>query len=136
MGRNKLTINFDGFAEMYEKLDRLNADTKKITEEALKESFNYVTPKVEAAIAPHKLTGATQGSLKKNAEVEWSGSRASAEVGFDIKNGGLPSVFLMYGTPKMSPDRKLYNAFYGTATKKKVKEIQEKVFNKALSKYF
>lgn len=36
MARNKLTISFDGFEEIMEKLDRATADTKKSRKEHYK----------------------------------------------------------------------------------------------------
>ena len=44
MARNKLTISFDGFEEIMEKLDRATADTKEVTERALQKSYDAVTP--------------------------------------------------------------------------------------------
>lgn len=134
MARNKLTIDFSGFEEMFEKLDRVGANTKQITEDALQASYEAVTPTIKAAIKPHHFTGQTEKSLAENEKVEWEGKTAYIKVGFNIRKGGLASIFLMYGTPKMSPDRKLYNAIYGSATKKKVKQIQKEVFQEELRK--
>lgn len=131
-GKNKLTINFTGFREYMEKLERLGSDTKALTEKALKESFDTVTPGIEAAIKSHKFTGDTEASLVKNANVKWAGTQASVEVGFDIPHGGLPSVFLMYGTPRMKPDMNLYNSIYGSATKSKVRKAQQAVFEEEM----
>lgn len=147
MAKNKLTVDFKGFKEVYAQLDKLNADTKKITEEALEKSFEAVTPGIQAAIAPHHDTGDTEKSLVTSAEVKWQGTVGSVEVGFDIEHGGLPSVFLMYGTPKhaaanqygksgsvsgVTADKNLYESIYGRSTKNKVKKIQADIFNKAL----
>jgi hypothetical protein len=41
---------------------------------------------------------------------------------------GLTTVFLMYGTPKMTKVSKMYNAVYGSKMKKEVGEIQRAVF--------
>lgn len=134
MARNKLTISFDGFDEIMEKLDRATADTKEITEKALQKSYDIVTPNIEKAIEPHHLTGQTEQSLAKNERVEWEGTKAYIKVGFNISKGGLPSIFLMYGTPRMQPDKKLYNSIYGSSTKKKVKKVQEEIFQEELRK--
>lgn len=125
---NKTRIEFDGFEEVIARLSKLEGNVKNVTEKALKETHKVITKKAETAIAAHKLTGATQKSLKKNAEISWAGSEASVETGFDISNGGLPSIFLMYGTPRMKKDQNLYNAFFGNKTKKEVMELQEKIF--------
>jgi len=140
----KLQIEFDGFDEVIARLNKLGARTKPIAEQALKESHAYVTEQVQSAIAPHKQTGKTEASLQTSPKIEWSGSLGSVEVGFDIHHGGLPSIFLMYGTPRHAganqygkhgksvggtgKDSKLYNAFYGTKTRNKIKEIQEEIF--------
>lgn len=134
MSRNKMNLDFDGFIQLSEKLIKLGGDLERTTEKALKKSFEAVTPGIESAITPHKLTGKTQSTLRKNGTVKWTGSVAEVPVGFDISGGGLPSIFLMYGTPHMKPDRKLYNSIYGAKTRKKVKELQAEVFGNELRK--
>lgn len=125
---NKTRIEFEGFEEVITRLTQLEGDIKGVTEKALRETHKVITKKAETAIAPHKETGATEKSLKKNAEIKWVGSEASVETGFSIRNGGLAHIFLMYGTPRMKKDQNLYNAFFGNKTKKEVTEIQENIF--------
>ena len=125
---NKTRIEFEGFEEVIARLKKLDGDIKGVTEKALRETHKVITKNAETAIAPHKQTGATEKSLKRNAEIEWAGSVASVETGFSIRNGGLPSIFLMYGTPRMKKDQNLYNAFFGNKTKKEVMELQETIF--------
>ena len=125
---NKTRIEFDGFEEVIARLTKLDGDIKGVTEKALRETHKIITKKAETAIAPHKETGATEKSLKRNAEIEWAGTLASVETGFSIRQGGLPSIFLMYGTPRMKKDQNLYNAFFGNKTRKEVMELQEKLF--------
>ena len=79
-------------------------------------------------MAPHNDRGITAESIVTSPHIEWAGSVGSVDIGFDIPNGGLPSVFLMYGTPKMTPDRKLYNAVYGNKTKQLVHDAVEEIF--------
>lgn len=132
--KNRLTVDFEGFEEMFAKLDKMQADTKKITEKALIKSYEEITPAIGQNIAPHYFTGATEKSLVKTKKVEWNGSTAYIKIGFDISKGGMASIFLMYGTPRMQPDRKLYNSIYGAATRKKVREVQKKIFTEELKK--
>lgn len=130
----KFTIQFDGYKGLAEMLDKLNGDLIKTAEEALDKSHEYVTPKLQKAMIKHKNTGETERSLITKSNAHHEGMIVSVDVGFKIRKGGLPSIFLMYGTPKMDPDKELYNALYGTKTKKDIKEIQRKVFEKALRK--
>lgn len=130
----KMQIEFEGFNEAIAKLKSLEGDIRKTTEKALKETHKIVTSNAETAIRPHKRTGRTQDTLKRDAAVTWAGTMASVEVGFDIHNGGLASIFLMYGTPRMKKDQKLYNAFYGSKTKKEVHKLQEEIFMDEIAK--
>ena len=96
---------------------------------------------LERDIKAHRRTGRTAKSLRKNNKVTWQGTTASIDVGFDIKGGGLASIFLMKGTPRHEPnhpgtkqDKKLYNDVYGAATQRKIQEMQEKHLQEALEK--
>ena len=144
---SKLKIEFDGFEEVVARLSKLEGDVKGTTEKALKESRDYVTPKLHSAMAKHRKTGQTESAIRNSEPVSWSGTVASIPVGFDIYNGGLPSIFLMYGakphrigrgTPRMHPgtkqDKNLYNAIYGSATRNAIKQIQEDIFYDAIRK--
>lgn len=139
--KTKLSIDFDAFTEYAKKLEKVGADIKKITEECLTEAAEYVTDNLEKDIKPHKRTRRTEKSLRKNSKVTWQGTTASIDVGFDIAEGGLASIFLMKGTPRHEPnhpgtkqDKRLYNDVYGAATQKKIQEMQEKHLQEALEK--
>lgn len=130
----KMRLEFTGFEEYAERLDKLGGDLKKTTEKALIETHKLLTPKVEEAFRKHdvKYSHDTMKSLKKDARVEWDGSVAAIGVGFKISEGGFPSIFIMYGTPRMQPDKKVYNSIYGN--RKKVRELQEKIFAEEIAK--
>lgn len=135
----KVAVEFAGFDEVLKKLNKLGADTKQITEDALQKSFDIVTKKAEAAIAKPNLpaggkfsTGRTEESLTRTLEVTWTGTEASAPVGFNIKKGGLPSIFMMYGTPRYMKVQAVYDAFYSSATEGDVLNAQREVFFKAM----
>lgn len=131
MSKNKLSIDFKNFEEYAEKLDKLGGDLRAAVEQALQESAELVAQQLQADMPKHHRTGRTQRSILNN-RVEWNGTIAEIKVGFDISNGGFPSIFLMYGTPRMAKDQKLYNDVYGAATKRKVRELQEKIFADAI----
>lgn len=135
----KVAVEFAGFDEVLKKLNKLGADTKQITEDALQKSFDIVTRKAEAAIAKPNLpaggkfsTGRTEESLTRTLDVTWTGTEASAPVGFNIKKGGLPSIFMMYGTPRYIKVQAVYDAFYSSATEGEVLNAQREVFYKAM----
>lgn len=135
----KIAVEFAGFDEVLRKLNKLGADTKAITEEALQKSFDIVTKKAEAAIAKPNLpaggkysTGKSAESLTRTLEVTWTGTEASAPVGFNIKRGGYPTIFMMYGTPRYMKVQALYDAFYSSETEGEVLNAQREVFFKAM----
>ena len=139
MSRMKISINFKGFEEYAEKLEGLGGDLRAAVDEALTESYEYVTRNLEADMKKHYLTGETERSILRDSKVEWNGNIGEIKVGFDIKNRGLPSVFLMYGTPRHAPghpgttaDKQLYDDVYGSSTKRKISKIQKDIFEKAL----
>ena len=140
MAKNKITIDFDGYEVIKKQLDALGGNaTTRAVESALKASQQVVAEQVAAEISPHTETGKTKQSIVTNSPVEWTGDAAQIGVGFDINGGGLPSIFLMYGTklhgqPHIEPDRNLYNAVYGAQTRKKIMEIQEQAFYKVLER--
>lgn len=133
MARMKLEI--EGLNELLNRIELLNGNVRATTEQALRETHRIVTHKAENAMSATYLpargkysTGETLLHLRRNAAIEWHGDVAEVKVGFDIKRGGLTSIFLMYGTPRMKPDKELYNAFFGNRTKKEIVEAQENVF--------
>lgn len=128
----KLKLDFSGLDKMIEDMHKMGANVKEVSEKALIKSRDYINSNLETAMQPHIRTGKTLGSLKK-APVEWSGTLAKIPVGFDIANGGFASIFLMYGTPRMKKDTKLYKAIYGKETKAKVEEIMKGELQKALN---
>lgn len=139
MASNLFSCEFDGMDELIGRLKKLDGDTKSITEKALKKTHGYVTPKLREDMAKHSRTGRTEQSIKERAEVNWVGSVASVDIGFDISKGGLASVFLMhgtkvYGTPRTKKDQKLYNDIYGKATTQAVRDLQQEVFYAELRK--
>ena len=129
-----MQLQFKGFDELISQYEAMNGDVKRAVEASLKESKDYITKQASSAIRQHRRTGRTESSLDKSMNVLWSGSEASIDVGFHIHDGGLPSVFLMYGTPRMAKDQKLYDAFYGAKTKREVKRIQEEAILKVINR--
>lgn len=139
MSKN-FALDFSGFLDLAERISEAGGDDalKKATENALKATDEYLTAEIEKAMrsSPHNFerTGKTAGSLDKNYDVEWTGTVAKAKVGFKISEGGLPSIFLAYGTPHIDPDTKLKNAMKGTGSyKKEIEEIQKAEFNKVMN---
>lgn len=128
----KLKLEFDGFDEVLSKLKKLEGDVKTTAEKALKKSHEYVTPLLEESAQKPNLprkgkysTGKTLKSLERDAVVQWVGEEAQVYVGFNIEKGGLPSIFMMYGTPRYMKNQKMYDAIFASKTQEKIRQIQE-----------
>ena len=132
---NKLAFDTKGLEDMIAWLSEYEGrEERRAVEEALRDSKDYVTKQLAQEIKRHRRTGITEKSLDQNDTVTWEGTEASIPVGFHIRQGGIASIFLMYGTPRMQPDKKLYNAIYGSRTKKEIHDIQEAAFIRAISR--
>lgn len=137
----KIKLEFEGFDQMIKEFERMEKDMKPAVNKALKKSFEYVTDGIQTTIPQHRRSGRTEDSLITDPEISWSGNMAEIPVGFKLSNGGLASQFLIYGAkasitgvPYRAPDMKLYNAILGSATRKKIAEIQKEVFEEELTR--
>ena len=138
---NKIKIDFSELESYQKRLEELagGAAVERAFESALKASQNVIAKNVGAAMMKHVETGETKRSIIDNAAVEWTGDVASVDVGFRISAGGLPSIFLMYGTklhgqPHITPDKNLYNAVYGAKVRKQIVQIQKEAFEKVIER--
>lgn len=135
----KMSLEFAGFDAVRRKLNKLGADTKTIADEALIKTHEIVTEKADKAITTANLpaggkysTGRMKNSLQRTPKVSWKGTEGSVNVGFDIRKGGLPSIFMMYGTPRYMKVQALYDAFFSDQTIGEVANAQKQIFYKAL----
>lgn len=134
-----MKLEFRGFDEILQKLTKAEADTKAIAEEALKETHKIVTEKARISAQKPNLPrqgkyshGGTLKSLQENAEITWNGSVGSVVVGFDVKHGGLPSIFMIKGKPERMENPMMYEAFYGDQTEAEITAKQKEIFYKAM----
>lgn len=137
--KNRIGLQFSGFAEMAARLDELQGDLQRTTEEALIKSKEVVTAKLLEATnkanypAQGKYsTGRTRQSIDTTKNVTWQGTTAEINVGFDLERSGLTSIYLMYGTPRMAKVQAIYDAVYGSRVKAEIKRIQKETFDAAI----
>lgn len=141
MSKNKVSLDYKVFEKYAEELQKLGGDLKEATTQVLQNTHDMVTADIDRAMKKHNKTGRTSRSILRHSTVQWEGEIASIDVGFDIANGGLPSVFLMYGTPRHAPghpgteaDKELYDAIYGAKIKRRRREMTEAVMQRAIKK--
>ena len=143
VARNKIGLQVKGFDEYMAKLDELGGTDamRRGVESALKASKQYVNPLIEQAMAKGNLPAqgkysynTTKNSIDNDMSVEWEGMTASVKVGFDFKKSGMTSIFLIYGTPRMSPVKGLKAAIYGNKTNKAIAQIQGEALDKVIDR--
>lgn len=130
MARNTLKLDTKGFEQLLIKLDSVGGNVQEVVTKALEEAGQKISEDTHKAMAKQNLPaggkysrGTTEKAIVDNPQVEWSGSKASIDVGFDF---GMPGAggYLITGTPKMQPNKEL-NKMY--KSKKYMKEIQEQM---------
>ena len=148
--KNKITLDFPGIKATFERFEKMDLAVGPAVSEALQKSYDYVTSHLEDQIEQHHRTGRTAESLLKNEKVQVEGTTYYINVGFDVSNGGLASIFLMYGSPKqlitryhgkkkstwnhpgMDADQVLYDLVFGKTTKQEIAKRQKKVYEKRM----
>ena len=134
----KMQILFNGFEDLAAEVDRSDGDLQKAVDEALTETAKYIQSQVATAAAPYAAkgrkgyaTGRMYGSIIEDGLVTWNGHVAEVGTGFALnESNGWHSIFIMYGTPRMAKDTKVYNAIKGAKTKKEIERIQQEVMQK------
>ncbi len=134
----RMSIMFDGFKDLAYKIDEAGGDLHAAVDEALTETQFYIQHQVESASMAYAhnglkgyATGKMFNSIINDGVIDWSGTVATVRVGFDLHQaGGFHSIFVMYGTPKMAKDQKVYNAIRGTKTQKDIAKIQQSIMEK------
>lgn len=136
----KMSIIFYGFADLAEQIDRNGGDLHKAVDEALTATQKLIQDNLATAAAPYAskgLKGYAKGrmyqDILKDASVQWNGEVAEVDAGFLLsEKGGWHSIFVMYGTPRMAKDPKIYNAIKGAKTRKDIEAIQTEIMQKYL----
>ncbi len=137
------SLDFNGFLDLAEEIDELGEGyLQKAVDNAFTASKDFVNKTIENAMNDSKYnfdgTGYSQGKAKaslnevRQRPVEWNGTTASAYTGVDLSEAP-EMVFMIYGTPHMQKDNKLYNAVKVKGkVKKEVEKIQMQEFNKVI----
>lgn len=129
MAKNSLKLDLRGFEAYIDQLRELGEDVADATEKALLGSAEIVNEELHNQMRKHRVTGATEKSIRE-AKVTWKGEKASIKVGFNIKKGGEPAIYLEHGRPTQRPMPVLKPAM--DAAEKEVKSYQERTLQEAM----
>jgi len=126
---NSMKLSMKGFEDMLERIQKSGGNINQAAEKALIEGAKPFRDDLKKGIQKHYRTGLTESTLR-DLKVEWDGNIASLKTGFDISKGGLPALFIEYGTPTQKA-----NPFIRPSIKRnesKAKRIQKEELMKAL----
>ena len=123
------------FADLLRMIDKKGKDVKAAADDALTATSELISQNLTTAASPYAgrgrkgyATGRMYGTILHDRPT-WEGNIATVKAGFRIRDA-LESIFIMYGTPKIAKDTKVYNAIMGTKTKKEIKAKQEEILQK------
>lgn len=122
-------VQFEGVEEAIKRLEKIGGNVNEAVEEALQETYDYVTPNLKKELDRYKIrSGDMVQSFRKKEKVQWYGFIAQIKAGFDYDISQHALYHMITGSPYRKPDKKLYNALYGAKTKKEIQRIQKEVF--------
>lgn len=104
----KTRVDFYGGAELLQKIEKAGGNVEEALIKAMKKSLEKPKQEMLDFIKQHHLTGVTEDSFIE--EIEIDKGVITARIGFSVKKGGLPAIFLNVGTPKMPPTWFIDNA--------------------------
>lgn len=140
---NKLKFEVENMDFWVKKFKEKDVNLKEVTDKALVESKKIVNAKLEKdTIKPNfprqgkyaSPNEPVKNSINKQFNTEWQAYVDGIKIGYDLNVSGLVSIFLMYGTAKMRPAKKLKNDIFGKATREEIKKKQEEIFMEFLLK--
>lgn len=108
-GGGKTYVDFYGGDDLLKKIEEAGGDVEQAIISALKRSLGKPKGEMLNFIAQHRLTGVTEDSFVEEIETDNRG-KITAKIGFSVKKGGLPAIFLNVGTPRMAPTYFIDNA--------------------------
>lgn len=101
-GKNR--IDFYGSSELLKKLEAAGANVEQCVIDALQKSVEKPKQEMYDYMKAHTRKGDYVHTIDSfTTEIKKEGDKVFVKVGFDIKKGGLPAVFLNYGTPRIQP---------------------------------
>lgn len=126
--KNNTMLEITGVSELLKKIEKAKGDAVPAVAEMAKKSLEIIGENANQFMQGHKLTGDTLGSYDMHAKIDRD--TVKGVVGYDVKKGGLPAIFLDVGTPTQKGYFWKYYAVENT--RQQVEQIQQETLKKIL----
>lgn len=122
-------VEMYGVSDLLNKIEAAGGKVDEAVKKAVNASLAQVGMKMQLFMLGHKESGDTYSSYEQ-IMASIKDNKVEAMVGYNIKNGGLPAIFLDVGTPKQKPYFFRYYAVENS--RKQIEEIQRATLNEIL----
>lgn len=122
-------VEMYGVSDLLKKIEAAGGKVDEAVKKATDNSLEQVGMKMQLFMMEHRQTGETIASYEQ-IKAELKGESVQAMVGYNVKNGGLPAIFLDVGTPKRKPYFFRYYAVENS--RQQIEEIQRATLNEIL----
>lgn len=122
-------VEMYGMKELLNKIEDAGGKVDEAVAKAVNNSLEQVGMKMQLFMLEHRETGDTYQSYEQ-IMAKIKDNKVEAMVGYNVKNGGLPSIFLDVGTPKQKPYFFRYYAVENS--REQIEQIQRATLNEIL----
>lgn len=122
-------VEMYGVSDLLKQIEAAGGNVDSAVQKSVDKSLEVVGSKMQNFMRGHKDSGETYESLEQTA-AKVNGGKVEAMVGYDVKKGGLPAIFLDVGTPKQKPYFFRYYAVENS--RQQIEEIQRETLNEIL----
>lgn len=96
--KRKNIIEMYGVSDLLNKLEKAGGNVDQAVKKCVENSLQQVGMKMQLFMMEHRDTGETMDSYTMQ-PVKIKDGKVTSLVGYEIKKGGLPAIFLDVGTP-------------------------------------
>lgn len=122
-------VEMYGVSDLLKQIEAAGGNVDAAVQKAVGKSLEVVGSKMQDFMLGHKDSGETYESFEQTA-TKVKGGKVEAMVGYNVKKGGLPAIFLDVGTPKQKPHFFRYYAVENS--RQQIEEIQQETLNEIL----